>query len=171
MSELAPQMGSRGDGVDPVQVVAPVIQNLTAQRLARAAWGLGAILLVAVMDTVLSVSGRTLSSVALVGALLAGGSLVAKGMVGVRRAFGDEHATWMTLAGLSFAAAHLYALWIFGYMGVRAAALAATGPLHLFIAGGYIAAGIRLMLDLGRISAVESLARFMSVPAPEEGSQ
>lgn len=157
--------------VDPAQVVAPVIRDLAARRLARSLWGLSALALLAILDAVLAIGPRPAALATLAGVVLAAASMLAQGMVAVRRASGDARQPWMVLAAASFAATHLFALWVFGYQGLYVLAREASGVPAATLSVAYLLASLRLMIDLGRVSAVSGLARVMSVPSPEEGGQ
>lgn len=149
--------------------VAPVLRDLTARRLARSYITHLLVTLVALGELLLVADTGWSRAVTLVaGAAGSGGGLLLMGWAGVRRGAGAVEAGWLRWAGVAAVVPWAFGLFVFGVAGLRGLALASGSPVRLAAGVLYAVLGLRILRDSVRVREVGQLARFMSVPAPEE---
>jgi len=159
----------RDDGsVDPGSVVAPVIRDLAARRLARGYLALVVLATVSLAELALRGDVRGAVLLTLAGTGASGVGMLAMGMNTVRRAFGEPARLWGFGAALGSIVSYLFSVWLFGFRGLRDLALGDSGLLGVAFALLYFGFGLRLLRDVLRVGAVRQLAGAMAVPAPEE---
>lgn len=153
---------------DPRHVVAPVIRDLTAKRLARSYLALVMLAGVGVVEFALVADARSLALVTLAGAALSGVALLARGMVTVRRAFDLPLSFWRPAAIVGAALGWAFGFWLFGLRGLRELAVGGSGLVSIVFALAYVVFGLRVLRDFIRVGDVARLERVMGMPAPEE---
>jgi len=151
----------------PQQVVGEAIRDLVAARLGRGFIPLALLFVTGLAQSftlgLASPDALTLS----LGAVAAGCAMLAYGLRVVQRALDRPHRQWMSLAMLGSLVPPAFALYVFGWRGLRLLAggggLSGVG-LALLFAG----MGVWVMRTWMRVVEVERLARAMTLDADEE---
>ncbi len=153
---------------DATQVVGPVVQRLMARRLGVAGITLALAFALALVEWALVELDGATHATMLLGPLLSAPVLLALGMRGVRRAFGDPVRPWMSLASASVWIPWAFGVWLLTWRSLRGLAVSG-GPgwgWLLLLTWGVL--GFRLLRDTARVAEVQRLAATMVLPSPEE---
>lgn len=145
----------------PRQAVATAIQDLVAARLGRGFVPLALLFLWGVIQLVTGIDGSE-GFVLSVGALAAGGAMLAYGLRVVQRAFGRAERIWMSAAMWASVVPFAFALYVLGWRGLR---LLATGGGPTGFLGGIVfaAMGSWVLRCWMKVVEVERLARIMTL--------
>jgi hypothetical protein len=143
----------------PRQVVATAVQDLVASRLGRGFLPLAVLFAVGVAEQLTVGLGIPALSV---GALAAGGTMLAYGLRISQRAFGRPQRAWMSWAMFGSLVPPLFALYVLGWRGLRQ--LAVGDGLPAQGAGiAFAALGTWAMRSWMRVVEVERLAQVMTM--------
>lgn len=158
-------------GTDPavLPVVAPVLRDLTARRLARTGVTHLLVTLTALLELAVGPGRDWTRAGALVGgAAVSAGALLLAGWAGVRRGAGAPPVGWLRWAGAAGVLPWAFGLWVFGVVGLRGIATASGVLPRVAVGLVYAALGLGVLRDAVRVREVGQLGRFMALPAPEE---
>jgi hypothetical protein len=152
--------------VAPRRAVAIAIQDLIAARLARGLIPLALLFLWGLARLVGLGAGEPQEIALLVGAVCAGGTMVAYGHRIVQRAFGRPESAWMSVAVWGSLIPLLFGLYVLGWRGLRA--IATGGGLTGALVGiGFAWMGAWVLRSWMRVVEVERLARIMTLDLNE----
>jgi hypothetical protein len=144
----------------PRQVVAAAVQDLVAARLGRGFVPLTVLFLIGIVEQFLS-PGFDLPLMSL-GALAAGGTMLAYGLRISQRAFARPERAWMSWAMLGSLVPPLFGLYVLGWRGLRQLALG-TGLGGLGAGLVFAALGTWAMRSWMKVVEVERLAQVMTM--------
>lgn len=143
--------------------VAEAIQKLAAARLGRAFVPLAALVLLGVAHIAVGRGGFVLAG----GAALSALAMLAYGLQVVKQAFGHRRTAAMAAAAAGLVPA-AYAVWVLGWLGLRALAVA-SGLLPAGWALLHVALGLWLVRRWLQILELSRLAATMATALPGDG--
>lgn len=152
----------------PQQVIGKAIQDITAARLGRGFLPLAILGVGGIGQLVTGGVGSPDGLKLVIGAVAAGGTMLAYGLRIVQRAFGRENKVWMKAAMLGSLVPPLFALYVFGWRGLRGF-VRGEGGSGIVLAILFSAMGVWVLLTWMRVVEVERLARVMALNMDQEG--
>lgn len=144
------------------------LQSVTAARLGRAFLPLAAVALLGVIRLGAVSLADPRGWGLLAGAALTAGEMLAFGLRNVQLAFGRALRPWMTAAMAGSVVPPVFALYVFGWSGLRGLARA-QGPAAGLEAVVLTGAGLWIMRGWMKVVEVQRLARAMEGIGAEEG--
>ncbi len=152
----------------PQQLIGKAIQDLVAARLGRGflplvILGLGGVAQL-VTGPIAGLDGLRL----VIGAAAAGGTMLAYGLRIVQKAFGRVDKLWMSGALLGSLVPPLFALYVFGWLGLRGLVRGGGGS-GIILAILFIAMGVWVLRSWMSVVEMERLAREMALNMDQEG--
>lgn len=159
---------TRGPTPDTTGVVGPVVQRLMARRLGIAGITLALTFALALVEWALVDLDPATHATMISAPLICAPILLALGMRGVRRAFGDPVRPWMSLASASVWIPWAFGGWLVTWRSLRGFALSSGPGLGWLLLCAWGVLGVRLLRDTARVAEVQRLAATMAVPSPEE---
>ena len=164
---------SDGDAVDARRVVGSGVQTLAARRLGRGFVPLAVLFALGLVGVMRQGGGGSDHRLVAVGAVATAGAMLFQGLAAVRRALGRAGRAEALLTPLCVLIAYAFAFYVLAFEGLRPLArpLGDAPAVTLLGAGLYSLLSGRLLWVLWRLSEVQSLARIMVSPAPEESAE
>lgn len=147
--------------VAPAQAVGTAIQDLTASRLGKGFIPLAILALTAIVASVRGAGDLGAAMLLGMGALAAGGAMLAYGLRISQIAFGREPRLWMNVAMLASVIPPFYALYVLAWRGLRGFVVASGIP-GLASAFFFTLVGAWTMRGWMRVVEVERLAKVMA---------